>query len=98
MKTVDLSVFNVDERIVINSTVANETMSGYGRSDLLANLNFAKSISTDPDVVELLDGLLDKVKAMSDAEWEEMKLLLPMEVAYDAESNVDVVPDDENVI
>ena len=72
-------------------------MQIFTRAGFLANLNFSRSISTEQDVLNLLDGLIAKTERISDEEWESLKTKIPFDTYYDADSNVDEVPQDEAV-
>ena len=91
----DVSVFDNDERIVINGEVDGIPVAELTLKRLLANLSFARSISTDQGVVDFLDGLIAKVKRIDETEWEVLKTKIPFEIYYDEESNVDEVPADD---
>lgn len=82
---IDIELFNNDERIIINKGCENMPIAGFTRAGFLSNLSFSRNISTDPDVIALLDRLAEKISHMSDDDWESMKVKIPFEVYYDAE-------------
>lgn len=84
---IDIELFDNDERILINKGCENVPITNFTRTGFLSNLSFSQSISTDPDVIALLDRLIEKISRMSDDEWENMKAKIPFEVYYDAEDN-----------
>lgn len=94
---IDIDLFDNDERIIINKACEGAPISTFTRSGFLTNLHFARSISTEQDVLDLLDGLTAKIDRVSEQEWEDLKLKLPFETYYGEETTVDVVPQDEAV-
>lgn len=96
---IDVDVFDNDERIVVNKSCEGIPITDFTRGRFLANLAFSRSISSDDDdVLGLLDGLIAKVERITDEEWGRLRVKIPFEVYYDAESNVDEVPLDEEAI
>lgn len=94
---IDVDVFDNDERIIVNKACEGTPIAYFTRTGFLANLNFARSISTEQDVLNLLDGLIAKTERISDDEWDGLKAKIPFATYYDADSNVDEVPQDEAV-
>lgn len=94
---IDVDVFDNDERIIVNKACEGTPIADFTRTGFLANLAFARSISTGQDVLNLLDGLIAKTERFSDDEWDGLKAKIPFATYYDADSNVDEVPQDEAV-
>lgn len=94
---IDVDVFDNDERIIVNKACEGTPIADFTRTGFLANLSFARSISTEQDVLNLLDGLIAKTERISDDEWDGLKAKIPFATYYDADSNVDEVPQDEAV-
>lgn len=94
---IDVDVFDNDERIIVNKACEGTPIADFTRTGFLTNLAFARSISTDQDVLNLLDGLIAKTERISDDEWDGLKAKIPFATYYDADSNVDEVPQDEAV-
>lgn len=94
---IDVDVFDNDERIIVNKACEGTPIADFTRTGFLANLAFARSISTEQDVLNLLDGLIAKTERISDDEWDGLKAKIPFATYYDADSNVDEVPQDEAV-
>lgn len=94
---IDVDVFDNDERIIVNKACEGTPIADFTRTGFLANLAFARSISTEQDVLNLLDGLITKTERISDDEWDGLKAKIPFATYYDADSNVDEVPQDEAV-
>lgn len=94
---IDVDVFDNDERIIVNKACEGTPIADFTRTGFLANLAFARSISTEQDVLNLLDGLIAKTERISDDEWNGLKAKIPFATYYDADSNVDEVPQDEAV-
>jgi len=92
---IDIDVFDNDERIIVNKACEGTAIADFSRANFLVNLTFARNISTEQDVLDLLDGLIAKIERISDDEWEQLKTKIPFETYYDAESNVDEVPQEE---
>lgn len=94
---IDVDVFDNDERIIVNKACEGTPIADFTRTGFLANLAFARSISTEQDVLNLLDGLIAKTEHISDDEWDGLKAKIPFATYYDADSNVDEVPQDEAI-
>lgn len=94
---IDVDVFVNDERIIVNKACEGTPIADFTRTGFLTNLAFARSISTEQDVLNLLDGLIAKTERISDDEWDGLKAKIPFATYYDADSNVDEVPQDEAV-
>lgn len=94
---IDVDVFDNDERIIVNKACEGTPIADFTRKGFLTNLSFARSISTEQDVLNLLDGLIAKTERISDDEWDGLKAKIPFATYYDADSNVDEVPQDEAV-
>lgn len=94
---IDVDVFDNDERIIVNKACEGTPIADFTRTGFLTNLAFARSISTEQDVLNLLDGLIAKTEHISDDEWDGLKAKIPFATYYDADSNVDEVPQDEAV-
>lgn len=92
---IDIDVFDTDERIVVNKSCEGTPISEFTRERFMTNLTFARNISTEQDIIDLLDGLIAKVEDISESEWETIKNKIPFGVYYDVENNVDEVPIDE---
>ncbi|BAL01906.1 hypothetical protein OBV_p-00510 (plasmid) [Oscillibacter valericigenes Sjm18-20] len=92
---IDIDLFDMDERIIMNKASEGVPLSSLTRERLINNLSFARNISTEQAVTDLLDGLKAKISRLSDGEWDALKLKIPFSTFYDAESNVDEVPADE---
>lgn len=91
--------FNNEERVLINGMCKGEKLSALTREDVLASLAFSRQIADDGDemITDLLDGTAAKVIAMTDVQWEALKLNVPLPVAQTAEDEVSEVPTDEEV-
>lgn len=94
---IDVDVFDNDERIIVNKACEGTPIADFTRTGFLTNLAFARSISTEQDVLNLLDGLIAKTERISDDGWDGLKAKIPFATYYDADSNVDEVPQDEAV-
>lgn len=92
-----VDIFNNEEKVLINGMCKGEKLSSFTREDVLASLTFSRQIVDDGDVMitGLLNGIAAKIIAMTDAEWEEMKMNVPFPIAQTAEDEVSEVPMDE---
>jgi hypothetical protein len=95
---IDIDLFDTDERLLINSAAAKVKLTDFTRQSFMENLNFTLSITDDDMVRNMVEGLQAKVVRLTDGEWDSMKVKIPFAVPYDAESNIDDVPVDEDVI
>ncbi len=89
-----IDMFDNDERIIINKTCRGIALAEFKRGNFLENLMFSRDISTEKDILNLLNGLIFKIEHISDTEWNDLKTKLPLYTYYNAESNVDEVPED----
>lgn len=87
---IDIDLFNNDERLVINKIAENTRFADLDRDMVISNVNFARNISTEQDIIELYDGLLSILSRISDDEWNSLKNKIPFEVYYDDESTSDL--------
>ena len=87
-----IMVFNNEEQIVINGISKGAKLSELNRADTLNALLFARQITNKDDsmMCDLIDGTIVKVERMTDAEWDEIKMLIPFEVFLgDDEEDID---------
>ena len=96
MKTM---VFNNEEMVLINAICKNEKVSELTRGKVVQSLVFSRQITNDDDsmMIELIDGVMETVNSLSDAEWDELKLNIPFSVVY-GEEDVAEVPTDEELL
>ena len=92
---VEYTVFDVEEMDCINNMVAKEKLSSFTRGRVVELLNYNLNINDDEMICNLIEGLKAKLENITDDEWNEIVLKLPFPIAYSAETNVDVVPTDE---
>lgn len=90
-------LFNNEERVLINGICKNEKLSGLTRTDVVNSLLFSRQICEDGMMADLIDGTIEKVNALTDSEWDELKMKTPFPVAQTAEDEVSEVPEDEDV-
>lgn len=97
MKTM---VFNNEEMILVNAICTGKKLSELKKDDAVMSLMFSRQITNDDDsmMIDLIDGTLEKVKGMSDEEWDEVKMLMPFEVVADGVEDVSEVPANEDVL
>ena len=89
--------FTDEERVLINQICKNEKLSTLTKADVLKTVMFSQQVAGDDDdmVSDLLEEVFDKLKDMTDAEWDELKMLVPLPVAINPEDDVSEVPDDQ---
>ena len=76
----DLTIFDNDERIILNGMTENTSLSKLTRERLLSQLAFAIDACADAELRDVLEGLVTKLENASDREWEEVRTHLPFEV------------------
>jgi len=81
--------FNNDERMLINSICKNEPLSTLTKDAVLRSLKFSRQIVNEKElmVVNLMDGIISKVQNMTDSEWDEIKMNVPLDVAFSADAD-----------
>ena len=89
-----LTRLNDDERTFLNAACQGTPISKLTRQSVLQSINFAKDMSEDSVCVDMLEHLADAISGLTDAEWDTLKYHLPFLVSVDAETNIDVVPED----
>lgn len=90
-------LFNNEEKVLINGICKNEKLSALTKADVLNSLSFSRQICEDGMMADLIDGAIEKVNALTDHEWDELKFRTPFPVAQTAEAEVSEVPLDEDV-
>lgn len=94
-----VEVFNNEQKVLLNGICKGEKMSAMKREDVMESLLFSKQIVEDAMMADLVDSTFSAVKAMSDKEWDEVKMYAPFEVAVDPyEEDVAEVPVDEDIL
>lgn len=75
-------IFNNEEKILVNAVCKGAKLSDLTKEDAVLSLMFSRQITSDDDsmMIDLIDGTLEKVKGMADAEWDKIKMLVPFEV------------------
>lgn len=76
------TVFNNEEKVLVNAVCNGKKLSELSKEDAVLALVFSRQITNDDDamMLELIDGTMEKVKGMTDAEWDELKMLTPFDV------------------
>lgn len=94
------TVFNNEEKVLVNAVCKGKKLSELSKEDAVLALVFSRQITNDDDamMLELIDGTMEKVKGMTDAEWDELKMLTPFDVVADGVEDVSEVPADEEVL
>lgn len=86
----DLNIFTVDEKIILNKLVVENT-----KEYVLNHLTLAEEVSLDDEMISTLQELRSKIEKISDDEWNEMKAYFPCEVPY-SERDFDFVMNEDN--
>ena len=95
---IDIDVFDSDERIIINKACEGMDIALFTQKSFLENLEFSRAVSTEQDIVDLLAGLIGKVKQISVEEWEGVKTRIPFQTYYEYdEESGEEVPDEESL-
>lgn len=94
-----INIFNNEERVLINGICKNEKLASLSKKNVLDALAFSRQIADESDamIIGLLDGAITKLEAMSDGEWDELKMATPFPVAQTAEDEVSEVPMDAEI-
>lgn len=90
-------MFNNEERIVLNGICNNEKLD-FSKKSVLYSLLFSEQVVTDEMMIDLIKGISEKISALSDEEWVEVRKQIPFPVALVPEDEVAEVPTDEEVI
>ena len=77
-----LDIFDTDEQIAVNAATANEILKNFTKANLLTRINFVRAITNDEQVKLLYDGLQEKINALTESEWDEIKEYLPYKTPY----------------
>lgn len=94
---IDISVFDNEERVLVNKICEGANVAELTKARLMTSLSVSRNIVAEQDILDFLDGLISKVERITDEEWDCLKMRLPFETYYDAENNVDEVPADEDI-
>lgn len=84
------NLFVTEERQVLNDTVKQ----GMTKEELLKDIAFQYEIN-DPEFRNMLKDLSNKIKTLNNDEFAYLISIVPIEVAYSAEINVDELPEEE---
>ena len=84
MTRYDVSVFNNDERLWINSASENSLIADLTVESFVGYINTAIIVNGgDEQVLSLATGLLEKVECLSRSEWQSIIEQTPLDVVYD---------------
>lgn len=86
-------MFNNEERIVLNGICNNEKLD-FSKKSVLDSLLFSEQVVADEMMIDLIKGISEKISALSDEEWTEVRKQIPFSVALE----VAEVPTDEEVL
>lgn len=92
-----MNIFNNEESILINGICMNEKLSTLTKEDAVNSLAFSRRIADDNDtmLIGLIDSTIEKVRSMTESQWDSLKMKTPLPVALVAEDDVSEVPEDE---
>lgn len=75
--------FNDQEKLILNSVSEGFALGSLTRDRILDSLAFSSEISTDEDILNLLEAVSAKVEDMSDEEWNMLKQHIPLKTQYE---------------
>lgn len=81
-----ISIFDNEEMVILNHLAI-----GVAKDKVLTSLNFNTKISTDDNMIEIINELKNKVVTMSNEEWEKLQDMLPFTTQYNDEDVEDIV-------
>lgn len=84
-------LFDVDEKIVFNS-IAEQDMT---KKDLLDAVALAYEMNSDTDMQDMFKNINDKLSNMNEQDFKEMLAIIPFDVPYDDENNIEELPEEE---
>ena len=90
-------MFNNEERIVLNGICNNEKLD-FSKKSVLDSLLFSEQVVADEMMIDLIKGISEKISALSDEEWTEVRKQIPFSVALVPEDEVAEVPTDKEVL
>ena len=92
-----MNIFNNEESILINGICMNEKLSTLTKEDAVNSLVFSRRITDDNDtmLIGLIDSTIEKVRSLTESQWDSLKMKTPLPVALVAEDDVSVVPEVE---
>ena len=94
-----VEIFNNEQKVLLNGICKGERLSAMTREVVMESLLFSKQIVEDDMMADLVDSTFSAVKALSDKEWDEVKMFIPFAVAVDPyEEDIAEVPTDEDVL
>ena len=85
------NLFITEERQILNDTITQEMT----KKELLNDIALQYEMNGDEDYREILKGLSDKITSLNDDEVAFLISVVPLEVSYSAELNVDELPEQE---
>ena len=78
-----IDMFDNNEKLLINEACKGVAVKDLTRDRLLKGFLFARNVSTEQDILEMLEGLIAKVESLSDEDWDSMKMRVPFDTCYD---------------
>ena len=85
------NLFITEERQILNDTITQEMT----KKELLNDIALQYEMNGDEDYREILKGLSDKITSLNDDEVAFLISVVPLEVSYSADTNVDELPEEE---
>ena len=88
-----------EEKVFLNGICkgSGEYLKALTKKDVMEALAFARSVSNEEDamVMDMVNGLMDKVQSLSEEDWNSVKMQIPFPVIQTHEDEVAAVPEDE---
>lgn len=86
---IDVSAFTNAERILLNGVAAGREVATMPRSKCLEILHFMAQACGE-EVTSPLTETITKIEGITDGEWEYLRLLMPLEVFAEPDTNEEI--------
>ena len=83
--SVNIDIFDSDERIFINSAVADISLEDLTQERILYVIGFYSAIAGDFETISIFNRLVDKISSMSNEKWSTLAPLIPFPTPYNAD-------------
>ena len=76
-----------EDRIFINAGFIENTVDEFTKQKMMNYLRFQIQIASDPEIIGQLEETLEKVKEITDTQWDLVRALLPLDTWGDADTD-----------
>ena len=76
-----------EDRIFINAGFVGNTVDEFTKQKMINYLRFQIQIASDPEIIGQLEETLEKVKEITDTQWDLVRALLPLDTWGDADTD-----------